>query len=201
MKQWTSAICLASLIGTSSLARSEAVKAPTLSTFLTSCWDAVDENRMGALLVEMAFEGTENKGQMSEYAVWIGTAKTEFGEIDIRVSVRDMVLFDCTMQSFPIQDESNLIEFSEAQDVLAKWFAERMEQPGYFDTFGDLRYFGLARCVVGELTLAASATSTSLVPPEVIVKGSDERITGTLRVSIIRTSPKNFENCAGIGAL
>lgn len=175
---------------------------PALFKAITDCWDAVDNSSLGPLAAYgMTFERAENPRPTVENNIWAGLVRSDIGDIEVRAIIRNGVLFDCTLLTFPEPPEDDLIEYDEAMDTLRNWYESRVAQSGYFDTLSDVRFFGLTRCIRGEYTIVSSAMNFGITDPIDLQLDSNALIEGALRFSVYRGNPLNHESCAGSGAL
>lgn len=179
-----------------------AVNNPALFTAITNCWNAVDSSNLEPLAAyEMTFERAESHGTNVKNNVWVGIVQTDIGDIEVRAYIRDGVLFDCTMLTFPEPPEGDLIEYEEAVDTLQEWYESRVTRPGYFETLFDVRFFGLTRCIRGEYTIDSSTMNFGITDPIDLQLDSNAPIEGVLRISVYRGNSVNHESCVGSSAL
>lgn len=149
----------------------------------------------------MRFEKTEQPVENVTNHVWLGFVQTSFGNIEIRVFIREDRIFDCTLMTFPETEGADLISFSEAEATLQAWKASMLNRAGTHDYDPTLRFPGVFFCAAGMPTMSSFAQSMDFPSEEALILGSELKIEGALRFTVILTSPKNFEDCAGSGAL
>ncbi|WP_152912309.1 hypothetical protein [Candidatus Rhodobacter oscarellae] len=189
-------LCIAcsSLLLAAHAERSNAAVDEALDTLLTDCWDAVDGGGLDYLTpYKMAFHGVD-EWQTAINEIWRGKAVTASGEIDVKASIREGVLFDCTLLTFPTPDGADAIEYYEAQDTLDHWFGARYARPHHHDTFPEYRLHAMVRCDPRYWAVSASATTMAPFIDEVLV-GATEKLTGELRFAAFITDATRYEVC------
>ena len=161
---------------------------------MDNCWNAVDGGGLGYLdAYEMAFDKIE-KFPNATNLIWRGHAETSLGSIGVTASIRDEILFDCTLLTYPASADENGIEYFEAEDTLNAWFGARYGNDHLHDTLNDIRFHGVVRCDPRYWTIAASAMSMAPLIEEIQL-GQTVPIFGELRFVTYLTHPNNFEFC------
>ncbi|WP_298293733.1 hypothetical protein [uncultured Litoreibacter sp.] len=169
---------------------------------ISNCWNALAEQDFAYFAdYDMQFEKEERPSETVLNEIWLGHVKTDLGEIELRALIRDNILIDCTMFTFPEEEGVDLIEFQAAVPTLDAWYSAKLETEGYFDTFPKMRLFATVRCQRGQFTMASHTTSFGNFDVEIELKGRTEPIPGSLRFVVHLGNPSNYEVCSGTGAL
>ncbi|WP_431374612.1 hypothetical protein [Pelagimonas sp.] len=173
----------------------------SLASVLEACWAVVSEQDPDVFAwLDLEFQKEDVLEDGAVNTIWTGTQLTEYGEIELKALVREGVLFDCSMLTYPEPDGKNLIGFEEAKGVLENWFAQKLDQDGFLGGDNRRGFFELKRCARGKPAVSAFVVSMIPEDPDIILP-KDTPIPGNIRFAVFLFNPLNLTGCAERGAL